>query len=101
MKTFSGTVIKDGEADLLLGVVLIGALTRAGKPEQGFESKAKQFALGVKIASARDDMVDLDSGEVQLLKEVVTAAYSPLIVGQVGLILEGKPTGIPVVEPKA
>jgi hypothetical protein len=95
MRTFTGETIRDGEADLLLRSVLLAALTRAGRTDQSVEEKARQFALGVKLAGCREPRVDLDSGEVQMLKGLVAQSYGSLIVGQVCLLLEGQPTGLP------
>lgn len=94
IRSFTGEILKDGASDLLLRAILLAALSRSGKTEQSLESKAKEFELGVKIATVKEDCIDLDSGEIQILKSLVNSQYSSLIVGQVSLLLEGKSTGI-------
>ena len=96
---FMGVVLKDGKSDLLLRNVLLAVLSTGRETDKSFDQKSKLFELGVKIVVSTDE-IDLQSEEIQLLKDVIahcpSPAFSPLVVGQVGRILEGKPVGIPV-----
>ena len=93
MRSFTGEVIKDGEADLMLRSVLLSALSRGGDQNATYTEKSLQFSLGVKIASAGDE-VELISDEIKMLKDITAKIFSSLIVGQVGKLLEGQLTGI-------
>lgn len=94
MRSFTGEILKDGPtSDLLLRSVLLVALSGNGEAASTCSDVAKQFALGVKVATAGDE-IEIESEDAVLLKKLVSKRFSVLVSGQVGLMLDGKSTGI-------
>jgi hypothetical protein len=93
LRAFTGEILKDGpESDLLLRNVLLAAVNQPREQSCTYAEMGSLFTLGVKLATT--DEVDLTSSEVELLKTQMPRRFSALVVGQVGKILDGQPTGI-------
>lgn len=88
---FFGAPLIDGSKELILRTVLLNCASRGTGKETTYEEKAKLFQLGVRIAQA-DSTIDLESGDIQLLKGACASGFTPLVVGQVGQLLEGRKT---------
>ncbi len=93
LRQYTGEIIKDGEADLMIRIIFLRALSIGGDQDTTWTEKARQYALGLKIASSSDE-VDLEVDELKILKDLVSKAFSSLLAGQVGKMLDGLPTGI-------
>jgi hypothetical protein len=96
LTTFDGIPLKDESgADLTFRNVVVTALSQGYKGEDtlGIDEKCRRFELGVKIANTPrvEGTVELDTKDMEIIKNVVNKAYlSPLICGQIALILQGK-----------
>lgn len=90
-KNFTGEVLKDANSDkeLSLKDVAIEALLAVEKDSSldGME-KAKRYYLSVEIY--QDKKEGLSSEEVVLLKQLIGKFFTPIIVGQAFMMLEGE-----------
>lgn len=81
------TTLKDVAMKSLLGGCV-------GDEKSTVDDKVKRFELGLKIKlEAKDGIVELESEDVTLIKICVggsIAGYTPLVVGQVVRLIEGK-----------
>ena len=62
--------------------------------------KVLRFELSLRLATASEDDIELESEDISLIKKLVGKMYAPLVVGQMARLLEGKCTGLEPVEEK-
>lgn len=93
---FNGVALQDGSGDLLLRSVLLVALSQGENKESTYAQKAAQFSLGVRIAACEKSEMTFSAEEIELLKNLVAARFTPIVVGQVGALLEGRDIGFPI-----
>lgn len=58
----------------------------AETPPPSAQEKAKRYVLAIKVE--KGGKIDLDADQVKMIKDVVGFAFSPLIVGQIWLIVD-------------
>ena len=89
LSNFEGTEeLKEKGEVITLGKVLInGLLNPVDEPGK---KKAEKFELAIRIKMVEESCVEVTAEEVVLLKEVVGYGFTPLVVGQVYRILEGR-----------
>ena len=94
LKTLDGQVMRDGDGqgnviDATVKLALINALLAPVDKESGIE-KVKKYELARKIYRAEKE-VELTVEEVALCKKRVGEVFpTPIVVGQVTEVLEGK-----------
>jgi hypothetical protein len=76
-----GTVVKEGDRDITLKLLSVGALSTSFQDEQNLSAtdKFKRGALAMQIYNATEPFT-LKSEDITMLKGVIGKAYSPLIV---------------------
>lgn len=95
-----GNIIKKGgkevitvittDDSLTLKKICVDALLMNSQDEKiSGEDKAKRYQLAMKIHGAKKD-VDLESGDITTIKEIIGKNYGPIVVGQTHLMLENK-----------
>lgn len=84
-----GTVLKDGENEVSLAIIVSNSLLAALPSDSNMSAKSKVdlFRLAQKI-NLNPASVELTSEEVSLVKDRVGASYAPLVVGLVWSILD-------------
>jgi DNA mismatch repair ATPase MutS len=87
-----GNVISSKETEVK--ELLLRALTITTKKDEERSTKEKYFALAVKILQHKEDVIDLESDEVARIKEKCAEVFDIWAMGQLFLILEGKPLEI-------
>jgi hypothetical protein len=94
--TLDGKVVHEGDRKLTLLLISQNALLNVSKDDEHITSgeKVDRYALALKITMTKESEIDVTAENIVLLKKVIGKLYVPLIVGQVFLMLEGKPTGI-------
>ena len=80
LKTLQGETLKEGNDNITLKSVMVGALLIPEENIAGTE-KAKRYGLAVKIETSTKE-VELEVEDVALIKEVIGKFYTTLIVGQ-------------------
>ena len=94
LKTFDGQAMKDNDGqgnviDVTLKLALVNALLAPVQNETGVE-KVRKYELARKIYKAEGD-VEMTAEDISLCKKRVDAVFpSPIVVGQVNELLEGK-----------
>jgi len=88
LTNFEGTeeLREKGEVVTLGKVLINGLLNPMDEPGK---KKAEKFELAIRIKMGGNE-VEVTAEEVVLLKEVVGYGFTPLVVGQVYRILEGR-----------
>lgn len=90
LKSLDGThLLSEDQKEITLGKVCVGALTNMLPTEQATgEVKFQRFQLAQKINGQKE--IELTSEEIVIIKERVGVLHSPLVVGLVYEMLEGK-----------
>ena len=87
LKDLDDKVLKEDKKDIVLKKILTNALLIAVEKESGVD-KVKKYELAKLIHKGK--VIDLTAEDVVLLKKQVGDFYTPLVVGQVFALLEGK-----------
>lgn len=96
IKDLKGNPVKEQDREVLLRDVCISALLtelpRApGTPAPSKDDRKKRWKLCMKMQKSEDDKkptVELESDEVQFLKDVINEIHPVLICGRAGELLE-------------
>jgi len=97
-KTLDGKIIQGDDKgkekfslkDACVDSLLNPEMTPEGRPVQiKGEDKLKRYLLAQKI-HASNGMIEIQSEEIALIKDLIGKSYAPLIVGQAWEALEGK-----------
>lgn len=83
-----GEVLKNGEDEIVLGLVMTNSLLNESNGDSG-EVKMNKFQLSMRINKATGN-VELSAEEAALIKSCVAKSYATLIMGQVWQVLDGK-----------
>jgi len=83
----------EGSTDLRYIVVTVLGTAFRDELNLALVEKKRRYKLAIKIMDAENE-VDLVAEEVALIKKLVGKWTTPLVVGQVDCLLEGKSTGI-------
>lgn len=89
LKNYEGEPLKEEGKVVFLRTLLVNALNyvESGKKALPVEDKIKAYAKSIEIM--KNDEVELNIEELALIKKNINEMYTPLIVGQVVLFLEG------------
>lgn len=83
--------IIDGDTNFTLRMVMSKALLTSYVGDKSTpEEKYNRYTIFKKIEEAPDNIVELSSDEIVVIKKLVGLSYPPLIVGQAWDMLEGK-----------
>ena len=92
-KNLDGTDISEkpqSQEPFTLKTVAINAVLFQEKGEAlNGQDSLKRFDLATAIYASKEPM-DLDSGQIELIKQQIAKLYAPMIVGQSWKMLEGK-----------
>lgn len=95
---FDGKALLRNEKELtfktVLQLSLAGDLRHPASPKLSADDSMECFDLGVRISQAGDD-IELDTEEKAFLIKIASESiWTPLVFGQVKLMLNDKPTGL-------
>jgi len=90
VKTLDGQVMKDNDGtgnvvDATVKMAIVNAVLSPVQKENGVD-KVKKYELARKIYG--NDEVDLNEGEIKLIKDRVGEVFPPIVVGQIYELLK-------------
>ena len=95
LKDLDGVELKPDGKVMTLRSACTNALVNVSNLEKQIdgEEKVKRYNLATKVHDAKGP-TDLEAEDIVKLKKLVGNIYGPLVVGQVHLLLEGKPKSV-------
>lgn len=88
IKDYEGKVVKNEGKELSLKIVLINALNFISpQVKSTVEDKLRAYKLSIEVMTK--DEVDFKVEDLVKIKENINQMYTPLVVGQVVMIIEG------------
>lgn len=88
LKTFDGEEMKGNGGKTATGVSAVVDGLLADDRQLSGTDKLKRFSLAEKIYKAGDSEVELNTEELNLIKEAVGTVFSAIVVGQIFRIIE-------------
>lgn len=81
--------VKKGREDLTLREVMVNALLGDYQDEKGLQGteKLSRYKLAMKVQSTKIEL-ELKSGDIVLIKDLVAKAWNPLVCGQAFEMIE-------------
>ena len=91
IKNMDGSVAKEGDKEITLGVICANALLATIPNENPTgPQKYERFGLATKIHASKDGMLEISVENLAMLREMIGKGYSTLVVGQAYDLLDGK-----------